>query len=98
MSVRCLEVLLAEAGGGGLLIVLESSIAIVLITCRCECSPYDADSYRESVSNVHFWLVEGFQGCDGVLANLNECRYSRRRLLLFYTCIGMDRKGGVYSM
>lgn len=53
MSVRRLEVLLAEAGRGRLLIVLESSIAIVLITCRCECALYEADSCREYESNVH---------------------------------------------
>ena len=33
MSVRCFKVLLAEVRRAGLLIVLESSIAIVLIAC-----------------------------------------------------------------
>lgn len=53
MSVRRLEVLLAEARRGRLLIVLESSIAIILITCRCECAPYEADSCRKYESYVH---------------------------------------------
>ena len=41
MSVRCLEILVAKARRGGLLIVLESSIAVVIIAfwtrlgCQC---------------------------------------------------------------
>lgn len=54
MSVRRFEVLLAEARRSGLLIVLESSIAIVLIACRCECASYEAHSCRECDDNVHF--------------------------------------------
>lgn len=58
MSVRRFEVLLAEAGRGGLLVVLECSIAIILIACRCECASYEADSCRECEDNVHFGLYK----------------------------------------
>ena len=36
MSVRSLQVLLAEAGRGRFLIVLEGSIAVVLVACTCQ--------------------------------------------------------------
>ena len=46
MSVRRFQVLVAEAGRAGLLIVLESPITVVLVA-GSQCSYYEIGSYGE---------------------------------------------------
>lgn len=58
MSVRCFQVLLAEAGRGGFLIVLEGSITIVLVACTCQCDYYKAGSCRQYGGDAHFGLSQ----------------------------------------
>ena len=47
ICVLGLEVLLAEVGGAGLLIVLQSSIAVVLIAVGCHHSHQETGGYSE---------------------------------------------------
>ena len=51
ISVRCFQILLAEAGRAGFLIVLESPVAIVLVACQC--NQHKAGSYGEDGDDVH---------------------------------------------
>ena len=69
MSVRCFQILFAEAGRGGFLVVLEGSVTIVLVACSGQCNHSKVDSYREHGSGMHFGLQEAPRICQGVFAD-----------------------------
>ena len=50
---RCLQVLVAEAGRGGFLVVLKGSVAVVLVTCACQCGQCEAGGYGEYGDERH---------------------------------------------
>lgn len=81
MSVRCFQVLLAEAGRGGLLIVLEGSITIVLVACICQCNQHEAGSYGKYRGDVHLGASQAF----AVL--MHEIGSQCGICMTFYTCI-----------
>ena len=60
ISVRCFQILLAEAGRAGFLIVLEGSIAIVLVACPSQCNQHKAGNYSEDGGDVHFCVWQTF--------------------------------------
>lgn len=52
-GLRCFQVILAEAGRASLLIMLEGSVAVVLVASTCQCGHCEAGSYREYGVEMH---------------------------------------------
>ena len=68
-DLRCLQVLLAEAGRASFLIMLERSVAVVLVATACQCDHYQASSYRKYEDEMH--LID-FCSYEVVLAAVDQ--------------------------
>lgn len=68
-GLRCFQVLLAEAGRAGFLVMLERSVAVVLVASTSQCGYCQAGSYRKYRGEMH---IADFCSYEGVLAAVDQ--------------------------